>query len=129
EPRLRLVRNQSNQGISAASNRALSLASGEFVAFLDNDDELVGHALECYVSELNADRDIDVLYSDEDKLDTDGRPVEPFYKPDWSPHFLREAMYIGHFLMVRRTLIEQVGSFISSFDGVQDFEFMLRLSE
>jgi GT2 family glycosyltransferase len=129
EPRLRLVRSSSNDGISAATNRALSLARGEFVALLDHDDELVPHALEAYVFELNRDSEIDVLYSDEDKLDATGRRTEPFYKPDWSPHMLREVMYVGHLLMARRALIEQVGGFDSAYDGVQDFEMMLRLGE
>ena len=129
EPRLRMVRSASNAGISAATNRALSLARGEFVALLDNDDELAPQALEAYVGELNGDPEIDVLYSDEDKLDARGRRSAPFYKPDWSPHMLREVMYVGHLLMARRALIEQVGGFDSAYDGVQDFEMMLRLGE
>jgi GT2 family glycosyltransferase len=129
EPRLRLVRSSSNCGISAATNRALTLARGEFVALLDNDDELAPHALEAYVLELNRDPDIDVLYSDEDKLDASGQRTAPFYKPDWSPHMLREVMYVGHLLMARRALIQQVGGFDPVYDGVQDFEMMLRLGE
>jgi GT2 family glycosyltransferase len=129
EPRLRLVRSDSNGGISSATNKALDLVLGDFVAFLDNDDEMTPYALETYVEELNRDPSIDVLYSDEDKLNADGRYEEPFQKPDWSPHLLREVMYVGHLLMARRELIETVGRLDPDYDGVQDFELMLRLSE
>jgi GT2 family glycosyltransferase len=130
EPRMRVIRSKTNGGISAATNRgALALAKGEFAAFLDNDGELAPHALEAYVSELNSDRSIDVLYSDEDNLNAQGCREEPFLKPDWSPHLLREVMYIGHLLMVRRSLFDEVGGFDPIYDGVQDFELMLRLSE
>jgi O-antigen biosynthesis protein len=127
--RLRLVRSAKNGGIARATNQALLLAKGDYVAFLDNDDELAPHALESYVSVLNRDADIDVLYSDEDKINVDGKYEEPFLKPDWSPHFFREVMYVGHLLMARRTLVEEVGNLNPTFDGVQDFELMLRLSE
>ncbi|MGO4441175.1 glycosyltransferase family 2 protein [Rhizobium sp. RAF56] len=129
EPRLRVKRLQENGGISKATNEAIALATGEFVAFLDNDDELLPHSLEAYVAALNADPSIDVIYSDEDKLSERGIPEEPFLKPDWSPSMLREVMYVGHLLSVRRALIEQIGGCDSRYDGVQDYEMMLRLSE
>jgi GT2 family glycosyltransferase len=127
--RIRVSTLPKNGGISAATNHALTQSSGAYVAFLDNDDELVANALEVYVEKLNFDRDIDVFYSDEAKLDENGVAEEPFYKPDWSPAMLREVMYVGHLLMARRELVERVGGPKSEFDGVQDFEFALRLSE
>jgi GT2 family glycosyltransferase len=129
DPRLRVTRLPANVGISGATNAALQLAQGEFVAFMDNDDELAPHALEACVQALNQDRTIDVIYSDEDKLGYDGQQEEPFYKPDWSPQFLREVMYVGHLLVARSSLVREIGGLDATYDGVQDFELMLRLSE
>ena len=121
------VKFNENAGISAATNDALDLASGDFVCFLDHDDLLAPDALEEMQQTLVGGAD--VAYSDEDKLnDTTGSLVEPFYKPDWSPEYFRGAMYVGHLLCVRRDLAQRV-CFNSEFDGVQDFEFMLRVSE
>ncbi|HEX8076823.1 MAG TPA: glycosyltransferase, partial [Chthoniobacterales bacterium] len=114
-------------GISSATNRALDLARGDYVCFLDHDDLLHPEALESIRDKL--EEGFDVVYTDEDKLDdATGDLVEPFFKPDWSPEYFRGAMYVGHLLCVRRELAT-AARFDSSFDGVQDFEFMLRLSE
>jgi GT2 family glycosyltransferase/SAM-dependent methyltransferase len=129
DPSIRIVRNESNGGISAASNRALELAKGDFVAFLDHDDELAPEALLECVSVLNEKPDTDILYTDEDKVDRRGRHSKPFHKPDWSPELFRGVMYVGHLLVVRLALVEEVGGLDSAFDGVQDYELMLRLSE
>ena len=116
-------------GIAAATNRALAAAGGEFVAFLDHDDELDPDALLECVRRLDEKPDTDVVYTDEDKLDRHGRRSEPFFKPDWSPELFRGVMYVGHLLLVRRTLVERAGGLDSTFDGVQDYELMLRVSE
>jgi GT2 family glycosyltransferase len=125
-PRVR-VSVSPDKGISAATNHALDLARGEYVCFLDHDDLLHPLALESMQDKLR--EGYDVVYSDEDKLDdTSGALVEPFFKPDWSPEYFRGVMYVGHLLCVRRELAAR-NRFDSAFDGVQDFEFMLRLSE
>lgn len=125
-PRLRIAAIE-NAGISAATNAALDLATGEYVCFLDHDDLLASDALEQLADKLH--QAFDVVYSDEDKLDdASSRRIEPFYKPEWSPEYFRGAMYIGHLLCVRRELAQAM-RFDSAFDGVQDFEFMLRVSE
>lgn len=129
DPSIRIVRNESNGGISVASNRALELAQGDFVAFLDHDDELAPEALLECVCVLNEKPDTDVVYTDEDKVDRRGWHSTPFHKPDWSPELFRGVMYVGHLLVVRRSLVDEVGGFNSAFDGVQDYELMLRLSE
>jgi O-antigen biosynthesis protein len=121
------VKQSPNRGISAATNEALETARGEFVCFLDHDDLLAPEALQTVYDKLS--EGFDVVYSDEDKLD-DKRAVltEPFFKPDWSPEYFRGAMYVGHLLCLRRDLARRV-RFDTTFDGVQDFEFMLRVSE
>jgi GT2 family glycosyltransferase len=129
DPRISVAFAATNEGIAAATNRALEAARGEFVAFLDHDDELDPEALLECVRLLDARPDTDVIYTDEDKIDRRGRHSEPFFKPDWSPEFFRGVMYVGHLLLVRRSLVDQVGGLDPEFDGVQDYELVLRLSE
>lgn len=129
DPRIKPVFLERNSGISAASNAALEICTGEFVGFLDHDDVLLPDALLRVAQALNAEPEIDVVYTDQDKLTADGHRADPFLKPDWSPVYALGAMYIGHLLVVRRSLAEAVGGFDSSFDTIQDFEFMLRVSE
>jgi O-antigen biosynthesis protein len=118
-----------NSGISTASNEGLAMCSGEFVSFLDHDDTLTPDALLRMAQALAADPELDVVYSDSDKLTLHGLRVDPFLKPDWSPVYALGAMYIGHLLVVRRSVAEAVGGFDPAFDKIQDFEFMLRVSE
>jgi lipopolysaccharide biosynthesis protein/GT2 family glycosyltransferase len=118
-----------NVGIALATNAALEKCQGEYVAFLDHDDELSADALFRVVETLNQDPLIDVLYSDEDKIDEQGRHREGFFKPDWSPDLLRSLNYICHFLVVRRALLTAVGGLRPGFEGSQDYDLILRLSE
>lgn len=118
-----------NVGISAATNAGLALCEGEFVGFLDHDDTLTPEALLRVAQELAADPELDVVYSDSDKLTIGGVRADPFLKPDWSPVYALGAMYIGHLLVVRTSVAEAAGGFDSAFDKIQDFEFMLRVSE
>jgi GT2 family glycosyltransferase len=123
------VRLEQNGNISAASNAALGLATGEFVALLDHDDELTPEALAEVVRCLNAHPDADVIYSDEDKLEPSGARCDPYFKPDWSPDLFLSYMYMSHLMVVRRSLVEEVGGFRTGFEGAQDYDLLLRLIE
>ena len=129
DPRIKVVRLSRNAGISAASNAALGVATGEFIALLDHDDELAPDALLEVVSTLNEHPDADLIYTDEDKLEFDGTHADPFFKPDWSPDYLRSTMYIGHLGVHRRSLVARLGGFRSAFDGAQDYDLALRATE
>jgi glycosyltransferase involved in cell wall biosynthesis len=129
DPRIKFLPIAENRGISATTNAALAICDGEFVGFLDHDDELTPDALLRVAQALVTDPSLDVVYSDSDKLTLHGVRADPFLKPDWSPVYALGAMYIGHLLVVRRSLAEAVGGFDSAFDTIQDFEFMLRVSE
>ncbi len=116
-------------GIVAATNDALEMASGEFIAFLDNDDELAPQALELVAGAISAHPDADYLYSDQDKISFWGRHLDPFIKPAWSPDRLLGQMYIAHFRVIRRSLIEELGGLREGIDGAQDWDLALRIAE
>jgi glycosyltransferase involved in cell wall biosynthesis len=128
-PRIKVTRLAENKGIAEATNAALELAAGEFVAFLDHDDEVQDFALFEVVKALNAEPGLDVLYSDEDKLDEHGKRYFPFFKPDWSPDFFHACNYVCHFFVCRRETLEAVGRLRPGFDGSQDYDVILRLTE
>jgi len=129
DERICMLTSPQNRGMSAASNGALSLAAGEFVGFLDHDDELTLDALHEVVKLLNEKPDLDFIYTDEDKLTVEGRRVEPFFKPDWSPDLLLSMNYITHFAVVRRTILQEIGGFSEGLEGSQDYDLFLRISE
>ncbi len=129
DSRVRVHRLKTNSGIAKATNAALAQAHGDFVAMLDHDDELLPATLLEVVKALEADRTLDVVYTDQDYIDVDGSVAQTFYKPDWSLEMFRGVMYVGHLLVVRRSLADAVGGFDPAFDNVQDFEFMLRVAE
>ena len=129
DSRIELVRRERNGHISAASNTALSLARGEFVALLDHDDELRPHALLEIAAAVVTDRRRQVIYSDEDKIDLHGRRFDPYFKPDWDPDLLRSQNYLCHFTAIRTTLVREVGGFREGFEGSQDHDLFLRCTE
>ena len=129
DARIQQRRLSRNRGISTATNAALDMAQGEYIAMLDHDDELTPDALFEIVKVLDGDRRLDAVYSDQDYVEADGTLSRTFFKPDWSLELFRGAMYVGHLLVVRRSLATDVGGFDPAFDNVQDFEFMLRTAE
>ncbi|MFM8955842.1 MAG: glycosyltransferase family 2 protein [Actinomycetota bacterium] len=129
DPRIRVFLRETNGGIVAASNDALSMAEGEFVALLDNDDVLHEHALKKVDELLRSNPLIDYVYTDEDKIDETGRHYDEFRKPKWSPQRFLSQNYCSHLSVIRRTLINEVGRFRSGFDGSQDYDLFLRVIE
>src|SRR6185437_12287618 len=129
DPRIRVEFLASNGGIVGNSNAAANLATGDFLGLLDHDDVLAPFALYEIAAAHNDHPDADFLYSDEDKLDTRGDRVEPNFKPDWSPETLRSRNYICHFTVLKRELFQRVGGFRPGFDGSQDYDLVLRVSE
>ncbi len=129
DPRIKVEFSKENQGIAATTNKALALASGEFIGLLDNDDELSFNALYEVVSALQERQNIDMLYSDEDKMEIDGKRTEPFFKPDWSPEYFLSSMYTSHFGVYRKSIAEKIQGFRSAYDKAQDYDFVLRFIE
>ncbi len=127
--RIRLAERPRAGGIVAASNDALALATGEFVVLLDHDDRLDPAALDTVAAALEADQEIDYVYTDEDKVAADGTTYDTFYKPDWSPERLRSQNYCTHLSVLRRSLVHDVGAFRPGFDGSQDHDLILRVTE
>lgn len=119
---------EKNQGIAVASNEAIAMTTGEYVALLDHDDEITEEALLDVVKCILAE-DPDFIYSDEDKLDQQGNRVQPFFKPDWSPDLLRCQNYICHLTVIKKSILEAVNGFREGFEGAQDHDLFLRISE
>lgn len=129
DSRIKVQFGDKNQHISGASNSALEIALGEFIGLMDNDDELHADALWHVVDTLNRDRDLDYIYTDEDKINPEGGFCEPHFKPDWSPELLESMMYVGHFGVIRRSVIDAVGGFRLGVEGSQDYDLTLRISQ
>ncbi len=128
DPRIVVVRRENTGGISAASNSGLEQARGQWVSLLDHDDVLEPDALFEVVRYLQGNPDTDLIFSDEDKITEEGLAA-PQFKPDWSPDFLLSYNYLCHFTTIRRDVVERAGRFRPEFDGAQDYDLFLRVSE
>jgi GT2 family glycosyltransferase len=129
DARIKVVYRPVNGHISTASNSALGLATGEFTALLDHDDELSPHALAEVARALATHPDARVLYSDEDKIDTRGRRYDPYFKPDWNPDLLRSQNYFCHLSVYQTSLLREIGGFRIGYEGSQDWDLALRAVE
>jgi GT2 family glycosyltransferase len=129
DPRITIVDLPHRGGIAAATNAALSAAGGDFAAFMDHDDELKPHALAQVARWLAADPGLDIVYTDEDKIGPDGQLRDAHLKPDWSPDLLLAQNYISHLTVARLSLVEEIGGLRPDFDGSQDYDLLLRLTE
>jgi GT2 family glycosyltransferase len=129
DERIRVRFLEKNIGIAGASNAALAMAHGQFVGLLDNDDELADCALWEVVQVINRQPDVDLIYSDEDKITEKGKRYAPFFKPDFAPDTLRSYNYICHFTVIRQDVLKMVGGFRQGYDGSQDYDLFLRVTE
>ena len=129
DDRIKVTYRETNGHISEASNTALDTAGGEFVVLVDHDDELTSHALYMLATEINRFPDVDIIYSDEDKIDDSGKADHPYFKPDFSPDMFLSQNYINHLGAYRRVLVEAVGRFRKGFEGSQDYDLALRVIE
>ena len=130
DKRIRVIRLEKNLGIAQNTNAGIEASTGEFIAFLDHDDFLEPDALFCYVDALNKDKTIDVFYSDEDKTDEyAAHYFYPHFKSDFNIDLLHANNYMCHFLAVRKSLVDTIGGLNEKFDGAQDYDFVLRLTE
>jgi len=128
DERIKIKFLEKNGGISVASNEAASLATGDYILLMDNDDEITYDALYEFLRVVK-DKNADVIYSDQEIIDEYGNESNPLYKPDWSPELFLSQMYLGHLVGFKRSLFETVGGFRSEFNGSQDYDLLLRIIE
>jgi len=129
DARIKIIFRQENGHISAASNSALDLATGEFCVLLDHDDELAEDALFYVASEINAFPDAKMIFSDEDVIDTQGRRSDPKFKPDFSPDLMLSLNMVTHLSCYRTELLSAIGGFRIGLEGSQDYDLALRVIE
>ncbi len=127
--KIKIVYRKENGMISKSSNDAIKLAKGEYIVLVDNDDTIDINALYYFVEALNKDKSIDMIYSDEDKLDYNGVRMEPHFKPDYSPDTFLCLNYICHLTCIRKSLVDKLGGFRSDYDGSQDYDLFLRVTD
>lgn len=129
-PRITIIRLADHVGISEATNAGVRAAHGVYIGFLDHDDLLEPTALALMAATIaRSPYQPDLLYSDHDKIDKEGRRYDPQLKPDWSPETLLSYCYVGHFKVIRRDLFLELGGFRTAYDGAQDYDFLLRFAE
>lgn len=129
DSRIKVSYNETNLHIAEATNVALAMATGDFVCLMDHDDEITVNALYEFALKLNIDPMIDMIYSDEDKINLAGQRYEPFFKPEWSPEYLESCMYTAHFACYRKSIVDKVGGFRKECNGAQDYDFVLRFTQ
>ena len=126
DSRISIQLNDVNQGIALATNDALAMAEGDYIALLDHDDEITIDALYENAKAINAHPDVGFIYSDEDKMDMQGNREEPYFKPDYSPDLLHTNNYICHFSVIKKSIADDIGGFSEGLDGSQDHDLILR---
>lgn len=129
DERIKVKYRKKNGHISRATNDALDMAKGEFIALVDNDDLLSENALYEVVKVLNDNKKLDFIYSDEDKINLDGKRCDPHFKPDWSPDTLLSLNYICHLSVLRTKIVNEIGGFTVGLEGAQDHDLFLRFTE
>ena len=129
DSRIKVKYREKNGMISKASNSAISMAKGEFIVLVDNDDTIEKDALYYLALALNENKNLDFIYTDEDKIDFSGKYMEPHFKADYSPDTLMSVNYICHLSCIRKSLVDEIGGFRSEYDGAQDYDLFLRITE
>jgi GT2 family glycosyltransferase len=129
DERIKLKFRKKNGHISRASNDALKMAKGKYIALMDNDDLITEDALLRVVFELEKNPRIDMIYSDEDKINSDGKHLDPFFKPDFSQDLIYSMMYPTHLAVYRKKIIDEIGGFRVGYEGSQDYDLFLRFWE
>ncbi len=129
DPRIDVTFRAENGHISAASNSALAMARGDIVCFLDHDDLLAPDALAWVAETFTSRTGLQMVYSDEDKIDEAGTRFDPHFKPDWNPDLLESQNYLCHLMAIRRPLVERLGGFTVGLEGSQDHDLALRVSQ
>ncbi len=130
DPRVRIHYRDENGHISKTTNDGIEMAQGEFIAFCDCDDVLPENALFEFAKLLNENRELDFIYSDEDKISENGEIRHfPFFKPDWSPDLFMDIMYTNHLGVYRTRIVKRIGGLRPEFDGSQDYDFTMRFLE
>jgi GT2 family glycosyltransferase len=129
DERIRVVLREQNDNIAVAANNAMTLARGEFITLLNHNDELPQHALYTVAVALNEKPFLDLIYSDEDKIDENGRRFDPYFKPDWNPDLFTAQYFIRHLCVYRAEVVRALGGFREDCDGSQDWDLALRVSE
>jgi GT2 family glycosyltransferase len=127
DARVKVAYRSENGHIARATNSALEIATGEFIALLDHDDEITPDALLEIAIAHNEHPEADWIYSDEDKIDEDNFCSDPFYKPDWSPEYFLACMYTCHLGVYRTAKVREIGGFRPEVNGAQDYDVALRL--
>ncbi len=126
DPRIKIIRSLENLPIAKATNLAAEFATGQFVAFLSHDCTIELNAIDLVVRAIDRNIEADVVYVDEDKIDAENRRIEPYLKPDWSPELLLSTMYVGRFLVVRKSLFLALDGLRDRYLGSQDYDFALK---
>ena len=129
DKRIKVHFSDTNQGIVATTNNSIARATGRYLVFIDHDDLITKDALEQVAKAIENEPGAIYLYSDEDKLGTWGRKYDTFKKPEWSPERLRGQMYLGHLSVVSREKVLEVGGLHSEYEGSQDHDLALRVTE
>lgn len=126
DSRVKISKRSQNGHISQASNTALSLATGEYIALIDHDDLISPFALEIMAHEIYTNPTAQFFYSDEDKIDQDGQRFSPHFKPDWNRDLFYSHNYITHFSVIKKSLVDKIGGFRTGVEGSQDYDLFLR---
>tara|TARA_R110001583_G_scaffold152016_1_gene303815 strand:+ start:15862 stop:18756 length:2895 start_codon:yes stop_codon:yes gene_type:complete len=128
DKRIKIICRKKNGHISAATNSALELVTGEWVALLDHDDELHKHSLAFVINAINSRDNVEFIYSDEDKIDLQGKRSDPHFKPSWNLDLLYSQNYVSHLGVYRVDIVKKIGGFRIGYEGSQDFDLLLRYS-